>query len=137
MLDQIPVQLRDKAERFHGHLGPYLVIGLKAGLYANRILGKNPFETKAVIETKLNPPWSCVADGVQFVTGCTMGKGNIKLIEGDKISFIFMRESRKLKLSLREEIHQLLKLASSRNEMLETSLSLCELGSQDIFDIEL
>lgn len=29
-----------RAIEFHGHLGPYLVLGLKAGLYANQILGR-------------------------------------------------------------------------------------------------
>ncbi len=40
------------AVEFHGHLGPYLVLGLRAGLHANQILGKNPMETEAFIKTK-------------------------------------------------------------------------------------
>jgi hypothetical protein len=69
-----PIQSDEKAEQnekllmraveFHGHLGPYLVLGLRAGLYANQVLGKDPMETEARIKTKTSPPESCFADGV-------------------------------------------------------------------------
>jgi formylmethanofuran dehydrogenase subunit E len=36
---------------FHGHLGPFLVLGLKAGLLANSMLGKDCFKTTAVVMT--------------------------------------------------------------------------------------
>jgi len=82
----IPVQSQEKIEQsedfllkaieFHGHLGPYLVLGLKAGLFANQIFGRKPMKTEAFIKTKTTPPQSCFADGVQFSTGCTLGKGD-------------------------------------------------------------
>ena len=45
-----------RAIEFHGHLGPYLVLGLKAGLYANQTLGRDPMKTEAFIKTKATPP---------------------------------------------------------------------------------
>jgi len=65
------------AGRFHGHIGPFLAIGLRMGLLANEILGRSPFDTRADITVRPEPPRSCLVDGVQYVTGCTMGKGNI------------------------------------------------------------
>ena len=33
----------DLIEKFHGHLGPYVVLGYRIGLIANEKLGKDPF----------------------------------------------------------------------------------------------
>lgn len=93
-----------KAIEFHGHLGPYLVLGLRAGLYANQILGKDPMETEAFIKSKTTPPESCFVDGVQFSTGCTFGKGNISLEEGQGLKVTFKKDNKKLILRLKKEI---------------------------------
>lgn len=68
------------AGKFHGHIGPFLAIGLKMGMFANEVLGRNPFSTSVEVRVEPKPPRSCAVDGIQFVTGCTMGKGNISLI---------------------------------------------------------
>lgn len=93
-----------RAVEFHRHLGPYLVLGLKAGLYANQVLGREPMKTKASIKTKTTPPQSCFADGVQFSTGCTLGKGNISLSEGEGLVVTFEKNNQILTLKLRKEI---------------------------------
>jgi len=93
-----------RAVGFHGHLGPYLVLGLKAGLFANQVLGKEPMKTNAIIETRPKPPQSCFVDGVQFSTGCTLGKGNISLIEGEGLIVTFKKDNKMLALNLRKEI---------------------------------
>jgi hypothetical protein len=66
-----------QATRFHGHLGPWLVLGLKAGAYARRKLAASPFELRARVFCPTGTPYTCFVDGVQFSSGCTMGKGNI------------------------------------------------------------
>ncbi len=63
--------------KFHGHVGPYLILGYKMGLIANRMLGEGAFEKKAHIFTGTKPPVSCLIDGIQLASGCTLGKGNI------------------------------------------------------------
>ncbi|TKJ42937.1 hypothetical protein CEE36_05470 [candidate division TA06 bacterium B3_TA06] len=63
--------------RFHGHIGPYLVLGYRAGLIANRILGDDPFAKRAHTMTGSKTPISCFTDGVQLGSCCTLGKGNI------------------------------------------------------------
>ena len=72
-------------EKFHGHVGPYVVIGYKMGEIANRILGKDSFSKKVTIWTGINPPISCIIDGIQISSGCTLGKGNIT-VYNDKIA---------------------------------------------------
>ena len=93
-----------RAVEFHGHLGPYLVLGLRAGLYANQVLGRDPMNTEASIQTKTTPPESCFADGVQLSTGCTFGKGNISLTQGEGLLVTFKKNNQKLILKLKKEI---------------------------------
>jgi len=66
-----------QATRFHGHLGPWLVLGLTAGTYARRKLAASPFDLNAQVSCPAGTPYTCFVDGVQFSSGCTMGKGNI------------------------------------------------------------
>ena len=92
------------AIRFHGHLGPFLVLGLRAGLRAVELFGHNPFKLKAIVTLKRATPYTCFLDGIQFSTGCTLGKGNIEVLEGDGIVVRFIHEGRELTLRVRDEI---------------------------------
>jgi formylmethanofuran dehydrogenase subunit E len=67
------------AGRFHGHIGPFLAVGLRMGQVANERLGRTPMDMKAVVWVEGRPPRSCVLDGIQYVTGCTLGKRSIEL----------------------------------------------------------
>jgi formylmethanofuran dehydrogenase subunit E len=65
----------------HGHLGPFLVIGVRMGRIAQGVLSLNVEENiklRAVVRTPLRTPFSCIIDGVQVTTKCTVG--NRKLI---------------------------------------------------------
>ncbi|MDH5684745.1 MAG: formylmethanofuran dehydrogenase subunit E family protein [candidate division WOR-3 bacterium] len=97
-------ELLSQAVKFHGHLGPYLVLGLRAGLFANQVLEKDPMKTEAIIETLPEPPESCFVDGVQFTTGCTMGKRNISLVEGEGLKATFKKDKKILTLTLKQEV---------------------------------
>jgi len=105
-----------RATEFHGHLGPYLVLGLKAGLFANQTFGREPMKTEAFIETKVTPPQSCFADGVQFSTGCTFGKGNIHLKEGGGLQVTFRRNNQELILKLKKEVIEEINSLPSKEE---------------------
>lgn len=68
----------DAAKAFHGHLGPNLVIGMKLGNLALDALDARPYFGMTVeLRCPAGPPVSCVIDGVQLATGCTMGKANL------------------------------------------------------------
>jgi len=87
-IDPAAVQLEELLERgteFHGHLGPFLVCGLRMGLLALRELDSwGHFDLQAVVETGTTPPLSCLIDGIQVATGCTLGKGNTKSCIGTR-----------------------------------------------------
>jgi formylmethanofuran dehydrogenase subunit E len=95
-------RLLRQAGRFHGHIGPFLAIGLRMGLIANETLGRAPMQTSARVMVEPRPPRSCVVDGIQFSTGCTMGKLNIQM-EPDQaaVSATFTREGRSITVEVR------------------------------------
>ncbi|MCW4020684.1 MAG: formylmethanofuran dehydrogenase subunit E family protein [Candidatus Bathyarchaeota archaeon] len=132
----VPERLITEAVRFHGHLGAFLVLGLKAGLFANKVLGKDHFKTRAVVETEPFPPCSCVVDGVQIATGCTLGKGNIELKKGDFLSVTFIKGNEKIKLCLKEDVLKRLRRSSSMEEAKRTALTLVDQPVHELFDIE-
>jgi len=134
--NSIPEELLNDAVRFHGHLGPFLILGLKAGLFANEALGKDYFKTRAIVETKPDPPCLCFVDGIQFVTGCTMGKGNIELKKGSSLSVTFIKDDKKIKLSLKDDILESLKKISSKRESEKTALNLTKKLIRELFDIK-
>ncbi|HTW92850.1 MAG TPA: formylmethanofuran dehydrogenase subunit E family protein [bacterium] len=88
----IPTNVLRQATRFHGHLGPWLVLGLKAGTYARRKLAASPFELRARVSCPAGTPYTCFVDGVQFSSGCTMGKGNISHVRAKGCRVEFMRD---------------------------------------------
>ncbi|MCY0907691.1 MAG: FmdE family protein [Sulfobacillus thermotolerans] len=69
------------AQYFHGHKCPAMPQGLRAGHLAMDILGvsraQGGGELQAIVEIGDYHFSGCFADGVQFATGCTFGKGNI------------------------------------------------------------
>jgi hypothetical protein len=82
--------------RFHGHLGPFIVLGYRMGRRALTELGADPFSMKAQVCCSGVTPQSCLADGVQLGSGCTLGKGNIELIRSDTISCNFSTDNKSL-----------------------------------------
>ncbi len=74
----------DAAAAFHGHLGPNLIIGMKMGNHAITALQpENCFKLQTEVHCPARPPVSCVIDGLQLSTGCTMGKKSITHIVSD------------------------------------------------------
>ncbi len=69
-----------KALEFHGHRCWASVAGVRVGLAALRELGvkrSGGGQLHAVVEIGEDHGGMCFADGVQYVTGCTLGKGNM------------------------------------------------------------
>ena len=75
---------------FHGHMCPGLAIGIRAAEVALREIGPHAHdeEVVAVVETDM-----CGVDAIQFLTGCTFGKGNLIHLDHGKNVFTFYRRS--------------------------------------------
>ena len=63
----ISQDLLKKAVKLHGHLGPFLVLGLKMGLLAEELSGGKIRSCK--VEAIDKKPYLCVVDGLKAVLG--------------------------------------------------------------------
>ena len=105
-----------EAIKFHGHLGPYLILGILAGELALRRMGyKKYFDLEIKVWGANRKPKSCLIDGLQLSTGATYGKGNIHKLDGRKIKIEFFNS------------HNNKKFIRSRTENLEPSQARDEL----------
>ncbi len=84
---RIDPELIKKTTEFHGHWCPGLAIGIRAAELALREIGKaSDEEIVAVVETDM-----CGVDAIQFLVGCTFGKGNLIFKDYGKNAFTFYR----------------------------------------------
>ena len=114
--------LLGQAEAFHGHRCPMLALGVKAGQYAVASLqrhhhghhhhhghghgnshGQALEEVAAVVEGV-----NCFADGIQVVTGCTLGNGGLILKDRGKtaVTVIRKRDGAAVRLVVRADFRQ-------------------------------
>jgi formylmethanofuran dehydrogenase subunit E len=124
----------EEAAAFHGHLGPLLVLGLKMGLLAQTILEGDPFTMKAEVHTRKTPPYSCIIDGIQFSSGCTLGKGNITIVEDDHIYGVFSRDSAIIQIRIKQEILESLSRIP-RDELELHAKALSTKKDEELFDV--
>ena len=126
----------DRISEFHGHLGPFVVVGYRMGMVANRLLGEDAFAKTAVVLAGSKPPRSCVIDGIQLSSGCTTGKGTISAVDQGEVAAIFLSKAdgREIKVALRADRLEEVGTASRENmEKLATSLS--ALSDDELFEI--
>jgi formylmethanofuran dehydrogenase subunit E len=108
-----------EAEKFHGHLGPYLVLGILAGeLAINKLRCKKYFGLDVKVWGATQKPKSCLIDGLQLSTGSTYGKGNIKKINGSKIKIDFCNlvNHKKITLKLKDNFIQRLQRTKTHKD---------------------
>jgi formylmethanofuran dehydrogenase subunit E len=83
----ISSELIENTTAFHGHWCPGLAVGIRAAEAALAEVGKDGDEDiVAVVETD-----NCAVDAIQFITGCTFGKGNLIHKDYGKNAFTFYR----------------------------------------------
>jgi len=107
--DSLVLEIRN-AEKLHGHLGPFLVIGVRIGSLAKRILNTSTKESNELRVTAKLPfltPFSCILDGIQATTQCTVGNQKLKVenMQAQIIVHFEQRDSDKaLKIHVNPEI---------------------------------
>jgi formylmethanofuran dehydrogenase subunit E len=123
-------------KKFHGHLGPYVVIGYKMGLISNQILGEDSFSKKAEIWTGINPPTSCIIDGIQMSSGCTLGKGNIKVNNYKIVKAVFSNNNgKKIKIFLKDDIKTEIDTRVTEENIIEFSKKIYNKKDDELFNI--
>ena len=119
-MDPKLMKIVNKATDLHGHLGPFLVIGVRIGLIGIRELGLEKNEKLHVtVMLKNSVPFSCVIDGIQVTTKCTIGNKKIRLKRASGIAAKFeIPEGRQVTVEVSPTTFERLK-----NELLRESVS--------------
>jgi len=82
------------AREFHGHICPYVALGIKASVVAMKELGVGRLgfngsieeEILAIVETN-----NCFTDGVQVATGCTLGNNSLIYLDLGKTALTLVK----------------------------------------------
>jgi len=129
------VSLKEGIE-FHGHLGPYLVLGIMAGEKALKKLGcKKYFGLDVKVWGANKKPKSCLVDGLQLSTGATYGKGNIRKYNGRiiKIEVANKGIKKKVCILLRKELVRELETAKTHEDSEKLAHKLYKTAPANIF----
>jgi len=97
-----------QVKQFHGHMCPGLAIGIRVAELAIAEMGDRPGdeEVVAIVETD-----NCAVDAIQFITGCTFGKGNLIHLDYGKNAFRFIRrrDNKAIRIRLKSDAMKPLK----------------------------
>ncbi|KQC13122.1 MAG: formylmethanofuran dehydrogenase [Methanosaeta sp. SDB] len=136
--DEISLEeMIERATEFHGHLGPFLVLGIRMGLLALRELSSSGYEgIEALVKTGNTPSLSCLLDGIQVSTGCTMGKGNIATVPLSRAEADFSTAEKKVILKVRDEIVDEIKSWRESYASLEViARSISKRSDEELFEL--
>jgi formylmethanofuran dehydrogenase subunit E len=134
--------LIEKGAEFHGHLGPFLVLGIRIGLIGLRELGaQRKFgQINVTAKLKLSVPFSCLIDGIQIVTKCTVGNRMLKLEnsqQGMAVDFRLRNLDKALTVHISPEIvRYLMNKFSERVSNEELAWKIASLPESQLFTIE-
>ena len=130
-------ELIDRLRAFHGHLGPFAMLGYRAGKLALMELGApSHFGIRAVVQCPPQPPPSCFADGVQYSTGCTLGKGNITLEPSEDMTLTVTVTDTEASLTLRprREVYENFAAWIEQGSDETAALSVLEMSDEELFE---
>ncbi|MDD1743876.1 MAG: formylmethanofuran dehydrogenase subunit E family protein [Methanomassiliicoccales archaeon] len=127
----LPDELK-QLKRFHGHLGPFVVIGYRMGTIARKKLqGK----MEAIVFTGSKVPLSCIIDGIQFSSSCTLGKGNISVQEKDEARAHFVNDKELVEIKLHDEARRRIETTCTKDVEEAMALELLKTSEAALFSI--
>nr|MDO8080105.1 formylmethanofuran dehydrogenase subunit E family protein [Candidatus Freyarchaeota archaeon] len=132
---KISSELLKRAVDFHGHLGPFLVLGLMMSKTAYRFLKQI---SVVKVKTRFEPPRSCVLDGVQVATKCTLGNTKLSFVESQsEISGEFRGDEGRILILCKKSFLEKLESRMKRKEhtVEEEALNILKINEEEIFDI--
>jgi formylmethanofuran dehydrogenase subunit E len=133
----------ENAQKLHGHLGPFLVIGVRMGMIAKKALSVSDDQCgflKANVKVPLFPPFSCLLDGIQASTSCTVGNQRLTIENSEEICVDFAKQNAAgtVKVTLNPKMAEELKKKLSEDALTEEfALKIAGLPENQVFNIEL
>lgn len=129
------------ARQLHGHVGPYLVIGLRMGAAAKKTLNISNTEIehlRAEVAVPLFPPFSCLLDGIQVSTTCTIGNQRLQFKNSKTIQATFMVEEtgKIVKITLAKKFREIIEEKKKEDKLTEAyAWQLAEVPENQLFKI--
>ncbi len=120
--------LWDECVSFHGHSCPGLAIGYRAAEAAVLKLKLTFSEDEEVVCITENN--ACGVDAIQYILGCTFGKGNLIFKDRGKQAFTFFRRD------TGEGVRMVLKDLPRKENREEWTDELLRMNVEDIFDFQ-
>jgi formylmethanofuran dehydrogenase subunit E len=130
------------ARKLHGHVGPYLVIGLRMGYAAKKALNIGDEEVAfltAEVSVPLRPPFSCLLDGVQVSTTCTVGNRRLHFKNAKNVQAIFSskKDAKTVKITLTRRFREQLERKEKQDKLDEAfAWELAKLPENQLFAME-
>lgn len=129
------------AANLHGHFGPFLTLGVRMGLYGLRKLGvrKGNTDLHVIVRLRYATPVSCILDGVQSSTQCTIGNTRLTWKNSEEIGARFKLESSKrqievlVKPSVLQELKLRLEVKPSDEEIRRIGFDIASRSDMELF----
>jgi len=129
---------------FHGHLGPFLVIGVRMGLIGLKELKTTRGDPKLQATTILKHavPFTCTIDGIQVTTQCTVGNGKLKLknIENQVSAEFKLNKERQVTVTLKptklEELKRKMPKSAGDYKNIKLAREIISSTEKELFVIE-
>jgi formylmethanofuran dehydrogenase subunit E len=131
------------AQKLHGHLGPFLVLGVRMGMIARKALNvadDKRTSLRANVKVPLSPPFSCLLDGIQASTSCTVGNQRLTMENSEVICVSFAKQNgaETVKITLKPKIAEELKKKISECALTEKfALELADMPENQLFNVEI
>jgi formylmethanofuran dehydrogenase subunit E len=126
-----------KAEEFHGHLGPFLALGVRMGLVGVRELGakENAEKLHVTVMLKNSVPFSCAIDGIQVATKCTVGNKKLRVKNSSGMAAKFKLNSEHVTVTVNPATFNKLLENVSKEELRELALLVASMPEEELFII--
>ena len=130
------------AQKLHGHLGPFIVLGVRMGMTAKKALNVTSDQCtslRASVKVPLFPPFSCLLDGIQASTSCTVGNQRLTIENSEEICVNFAKQNagRTVKITLKPKMAEELKKKLTKGSLTEKfALELARTPENQLFNVE-
>ncbi len=127
---------------FHGHLGPFLAIGVRMGLIGLRELQakRGDLKLRAVTTLEREVPFSCTIDGIQVTTQCTVGNGRLQITNvKNKVAANFQFKGKRVTITLKpakfEELKKALPKIANSDKNIQLANEIAALSESELFSM--
>ena len=124
---------------FHGHLCPGIIIGYRAAKIAMEKMRFKKARDEEVVCISMTD--GCAVDAIQYITGCTLGKGNLIFLDYGKMVFSFLKRKKGssgtgIRISLQSTSRWKKTRGSKHTSKEKVALDLLKLAEDKLFKIE-